>query len=121
MKSNYTLEKTDNCLCITIFETYDKSDFLHYPRLVADVCEQYRIFKVLVNGLNLDRTDVPTMDRFFIGEDIAKTLGSKIKLAVVWPDGHINKFTETVAVNRGSFITVVGTISEAEAWPRKII
>jgi len=121
MKSKYTIEKNNSYLCITISGEYYKSDFLHYPKIVADACERQGIFKVLINGLNLYGTDVPTMDRFFIGENIAITLGSNIKIAVVWPDEHINKFAETVAVNRGSLITVVGKVSEAEAWLMKTI
>lgn len=121
MKSKYTIEKKNSYLCITISGEYDKSDFLRYPKIIADACEEQGIFKVLINGLDVAGTDVPTMDRYFIGEDIAITLGSKIKLAVVWPDKHINKFAETVAVNRGSLITVVGKVSKAEAWLMKTI
>ncbi|MEO7766016.1 MAG: hypothetical protein ABIS01_01275 [Ferruginibacter sp.] len=116
MKSKYVIEKKSDYLSITISGEYEKADFLYYPKIVADACEQHGVFKVLINGLNIAGTDIPTMDRFFIGEDIAKTLGSKIKLAVVWPDEHINKFIETVAVNRGSFMIVVGKVSEAETW-----
>lgn len=56
------------------------------------------------------------MDRFFIAEKLASHIGGKLKLAIVWPEEHINKFAETVAVNRGGIINVVDTIDAAKKW-----
>jgi hypothetical protein len=56
------------------------------------------------------------MDRFFIAENIANLLRARVKLAVVWPKQHINRFAETVAVNRGSSMIVVDTIDAAHRW-----
>ena len=51
-----------------------------------------------------------------MGEKSAKILGYKIKVAVVWPEKHINKFAETVSFNRGGNMYVVGDIKKAIEW-----
>ena len=116
MRSNYLFGKTENYMTLVISGEYDKDDFLSYPQLILDECEKEKLYKILVDGSNLTGTNLPTMDRYFIGETIAKMLGGKVKLAVVWPKKHINKFAETVAVNRGSSIIVVDTIGTAHEW-----
>jgi len=116
MKSEYVIEKKENYLYITVSGEYDKDDFLQYPKLVSEACEKEKIYKVLFNGMNLNGTNAPTMDRYFIGESIALLLGPQIKIAAVWPGNHINKFAETVAVNRGAQILVVGDVESAKDW-----
>ena len=116
MKSELIIERKANFLYYTLSGEYDKNDFLLYPKMVVNACEKEQIYNVLINGLKVNGTNVPTMERYFIGETIAKTLGPKIKLAVVWPREHINKFTENVAVNRGIQILVVGDFETAREW-----
>lgn len=116
MKSEYTMEKRSNYLYFTLSGEYDKEDFLLYPKLVAAACEKEKIYKVLFNGLNLKNTNPPTMDRFIVGENIALILAPMIKLAAVWPEEHITKFAETVAVNRGTEFLIVGDLETAIEW-----
>ena len=56
------------------------------------------------------------MERFLLGEELAKIIKYKIKIAVVWPEKRINRFTETVAFNRGSIMRTFGNIQQAEKW-----
>ncbi len=116
MKSELIIEKKANFLYYTLSGEYDKNDFMLYPKMVADDCEKEQIYNVLINALKVNGTNLPTMDRYFLGETIAKLLGPKIKLAVVWPGQHINKFTENVAVNRGTQILVVSEVETAKIW-----
>lgn len=116
MKSELIIERKANFLYYTLSGEYDKNDFLLYPKMVADACEEEQIYNVLINALKINGTNLPTMDRYFLGETVALLLGPKIKLAVVWPGEHINKFAETVAVNRGTQILVVGDIKTAKEW-----
>jgi len=88
----------------------------YIQKIILDECEKEKKYKILINALNVAGTNIPTMDRFFIGEEIAKVIGPKIKIAVVWPEQDIDKFGETVAVNRGGFIRVLGNIASAEKW-----
>ena len=116
MKSNFLFVKNDSYITLVIAGKYDKEEFLSYPQLVLEQCQKEGVNKVLVDGTSLSGTDVPTMDRFFIGEEIANQLRFKVKVAVVWPKEHINRFTETVAVNRGGLMIVVDTVDAAHNW-----
>ena len=116
MKSEVTIEKNPGFLQLTLTGEYDRNEFLSYPEMVATACKKEGVNKVLINALNLNGTNVPTIDRFNMGETIATLLGPKIKLAIVWPKEHINKLTETVALNRGGRINVVDDMETAQNW-----
>ena len=55
-------------------------------------------------------------DKYNIGEYIARKLSSRTKLAVVDKPENINKFGETVAVNRGAFVRVFSNKEDAVKW-----
>lgn len=116
MKSQYLFDKRENYLVLVITGEYDKDEFMSYPKLILEEAEKENVNKVLVDVLNMDGTDTPIMDRFFLAEKIAAQIGGKVKLAIVWPKKHINKFAETVAVNRGALMNVVHTIDAAQEW-----
>ena len=116
MKSELVIERKSNFLYYTLSGEYEIQDFFSYPAKMVDTCEKEKIFNVLINALNVTGTNLPTMDRYFLGENIAKLLGPKIKLAVAWPGEHIDKFAENVAVNRGTQLLVVGDIETAKEW-----
>lgn len=116
MKSSFCFTSNGTYLTLVISGQYDKEDFLSYPKLILEECEKQKGDKILVDGSNLRGTNIPNMDRFFIAENIANLLRHKVKLAVVWPKQHINKFAETVAVNRGISMIVVDTVDAAHRW-----
>lgn len=95
---------------------YDKMEFLSFGKIIKNECEKENTYKILVNSLDLKGTNTPTMDRFDLGVEIAAVFGSKIKLAAVWPEKDIDRFTETVAVNRGGNIYVAGDMESAKKW-----
>ena len=116
MKSNYKFITNDHYITLVISGEYDKDDFLSYPQLILDKCDTEKADKILVDGSNLGSTNLPTMDRFFIAEKLANLLRGKVKVAVIWPKEHINKFAENVAVNRGTSMIVVDTFEAAHEW-----
>jgi hypothetical protein len=95
---------------------YDILDFKEYFRLVLELCEKENIFKIIVNNLDMKGTDIPMADRYFLGEEIAKVIGSRIKGAVIWPIKDTDRFTETVARNRGGNMQLFGDFESAEKW-----
>jgi anti-anti-sigma regulatory factor len=115
MKSHYLFQKKENHIILVIVGEFDKNEFMTYPKLLLDECKKENVNKVIIDALNLIGTDITTMDRFDVGESIANHLRG-VKLAVVWPKEHINKFTETVAINRVSLINIVDTIDAAQKW-----
>jgi hypothetical protein len=70
--------------------------------------------KVLLDTMNV--SGLSEMEKYFAGEQGAKVLGHKIKIAVVSQPEKINKFMETVAVNRGARLRVFGNEPEAIDW-----
>ena len=93
-----------------------KKIFMTYIDIIQSQCEKENMKKILVDLLNVSDINVPTMDRFYMGEKIAKVLGSKIKIAVVGPKEQINKFGENVAVNRGGRLFVAESFETARHW-----
>lgn len=116
MKSTHSFENKEGYLSLTISGEYDKMDFLAYAKLLKDTCDEERAHKVLVDNLNVIGTNVSTMDRFFLGEQLANVAWGKIKVAVVWPEKDIDKFAENVAINRGAYACVFGDIETAKKW-----
>ena len=116
MKSKYSFEKKENYLLLTITGDYAKEDFIAYADIILEHCEKENFKKILVDTLNVTYTNLATMDRFFIGENLANVLGPKIKLTMVMPKEHINKFAENVAVNRGGKVFVTNSVETAEDW-----
>ena len=95
---------------------YDKGEFLSFPELLRARCEKEGIYKILINGLGVKGSNLSTADRYFIGERIGLIMQNRIKIAVVWPEKSIDKFAETVALNRGGDMLVVGEYEEAVNW-----
>ena len=116
MRSQYTFEKKEHYLLLVISGVYDKLDFLSYPLKIMGECEKEAVNKVLIDGLALKGTDLSTLDRFFVGEAVASTLGNQVKIAVAWPGIDINKLFENVAVNRGCRVCVLDSVEAAKDW-----
>jgi hypothetical protein len=68
----------------------------------------------------LDITEVagtiPVMDMHVLGEHCARVWKLQFRIAVVSPEGGLNKFFENVARNRGVQIAVVPNQGAAIAW-----
>ena len=116
MNFDYSIEKNDNYLYLNISGQFEINEFLNLPALMKAECEKEKIFKVLVNGFNINGTNLSTIDRFSMGERIAHVFSSNTKIAVLWPDKHNNQFAETVAINRGADFRVFGNMEAAKEW-----
>lgn len=116
MKSRYEFEIKESYLLLNVTGTYDLTELLSLPAGVKARCEEEGIFKVLLNCLSLQNTNISTTDRFYLGEKLAQEFKSHIILAVVWPARDIDRFAETVALNRGGNMYVTGNYAEAEEW-----
>jgi hypothetical protein len=116
MAVKYSFEKKQEYLYMILAGEYSKEDLKFYIKMIRDTCAMEKINKVLVNALAINGTDISTMDRFTLGVELAKQLGPKIKIAVIWHESNIDKFAETVAINRGGHIFVVGDMAKGEDW-----
>ena len=116
MKSQYEFEIKEGYLQFNLTGKYDKGEFLSFPELLKTRCEKEGLNRVLINGLAVKGSNLSTTDRYFIGEKIGLVLRNRIKVAVVWPEKSIDKFAETVALNRGGNMLVLSDYVEAVKW-----
>jgi hypothetical protein len=116
MKSHYLFEKENNHLYIKVTGEYDFNDFKTYLKIIYAKCEQEDIFNMIMNALNVEGIDIPTLERYYLGVEAAQELKYKVKLAVVWHKEYTNYLAETVAVNRGGRIKIFDNVESATEW-----
>jgi len=116
MKSTHVIERKAEHLYMTVSGEYNLQDFKTYVKIIRDKCEEEQIFKILMNALDVEGIDIPTIERYFMGIEVAEQLKFKIKLAIVWHNEFINHFGETVAINRGGNIGVFGNFEASMKW-----
>jgi len=116
MESQFLFEVKEGYLQLNITGAYDIDVFLSLPAIIKAKCEKEKMFKVLVNGLDIKDADLTTSDRYFLGEKFGEEFRHYINIAVVWPAIYIDKFAETVALNRGGKMYVTGDFTTAEEW-----
>jgi D-ribose pyranose/furanose isomerase RbsD len=95
---------------------YDFEDFKTYIKIIHAKCETEGIFKILMDILAVKGIDVSTLERYFLGVEVAERLSNRIKLAVVWHQEYTNYITQIVAVNRGGNISVFANTDAALNW-----
>ncbi len=95
---------------------YEFKYFQHLFSIIKTECHNRQIFKAICDTTRARDIFKTEMERFYIGKEIAKQTGYKIKLAVVGKKSNINYFGETVAVNRGAFFKIFSDYKLAEEW-----
>jgi hypothetical protein len=100
------------------FEITGKYSKYKGKKIIEDIFEQ--CVEKKVNRLMVDIRKkigvISDWDRFFFGEFIARVFTYKVKLAVIGKKELINRFSETVAVNRGTQLFIFSEIPEALDW-----
>lgn len=92
--------------------------FEYYKAAIHDgvaLCEQHQLTKLLADARTLD-INIPVLDRFKLGVEMADTLGNTIKFAILVPAEIIDKMGENAAVNRGGRVFVTSSLEQALKW-----
>lgn len=90
----------------------------NYKQAIKDArspCGQYGLTKILAD-IRGRAEQISAADRFEIGLEMAKILGSKIQFAILAPAAIIDKLGENSAVNRGGKIFVTDSMQKAWKW-----
>ena len=116
MKSHYFFEKESNHIKMVVSGEYDFDDFKTYLKIIHAKCENEGIYKIVLDALGVEGIDIPTLERYFIGVEVANQLTGKIKLAVVWHKEYTNYLAREIAVTRGGNVSVFGSIESAIDW-----
>jgi hypothetical protein len=114
LKIQITFEIFDEYLKIHISGENPYAEIEEIIATIKRLADENNRAKVLVDTMKI--SGLSEMEKYFAGEQGAKVLGHKIKTAVVSQPEKINKFMETVAVNRGARLRVFGTEPEALNW-----
>lgn len=114
MKIQITFEVFDEYLKIFISGENPYDEIEEIITTIKKLADENNRTKVFLDTMNV--SGLSEMEKYFAGEQGAKILGHKIKTAVVSAPERINKFMETVAVNRGARLRVFGSESEALNW-----
>jgi hypothetical protein len=115
-ESNYEIELRTDYVYMKIVGVYNSQQFMGLPEIILNECGKVKSEKILVDMLNVDFSNLSTMERYFLGEEFAKVISYHASVAAVVPEKVITKFLETVAINRGANIVVASDFSVAESW-----
>ena len=116
MKINILFENKEDYLYSEVSGDFDATEIMSYIQIVKNKCDEENARKVLISFMGLNGTIDQEIDRYYLGEAIAQIIGYKIKIALVWYERNINKFAETVAVNRGADFRVFSDFGTAKKW-----
>jgi hypothetical protein len=95
---------------------YDFDDFKTYLKIIYAKCENEGVYKIVLDALEVEGIDIPTLERYFLGVEVTEQLHNKIKLAVVWHKEYITYLAQAVAVSEGGQICVFGNKVKALEW-----
>ena len=113
---NYNLIiEEGNYLCFEVFGEYSLVEGKRVLQEIFDKCVCNDACRLLVD-ITKKEGIIPDIDRFFLGEFIAKLFTYEIKFAVIGKKDQINKFSETVAYNRGTRLNIFSDKKEALKW-----
>ncbi|MBT8281783.1 MAG: hypothetical protein KJO16_09405 [Muriicola sp.] len=116
MVSSYSVENKEDHLVIIVEGNYDYWEFLEYPHQILKTCKEYECDKVLVDLSSVKSEEIALIELFFLGEKIAKVLGKRVMLALIWKRESLSDFLVDVATNRSARLKVFDTVKRAEYW-----
>ena len=105
-------------LALKVTGVYSLSDFQVLAQRVKVEAAQHNRKHILVDIAEVSST-VPGLDRFLLGDYVASLWQHSLRVAIVYRAKDIDKFFETVAVNRAAQILVVPDRQAAVAWLTK--
>ena len=116
MVSSFSVEYKKDYLAMIVEGTYDYWDFMQYPQLILKACKEYQCNKMLVDLTPIKAEEIALIELFFLGEKIAKVLGTKVMLALIWKSESLSDFLVDVATNRSARLKVFDNKKRAEYW-----
>ena len=108
-------ENRGGYLFVKINEPYSLKGTFAFLQEFANICNREDVEKALIDILILDER-VSIWDRYQIGEEYVRVVGSKIRVAIVVKRELIDLTTENVVVNRTGRIKVFHEMESALKW-----
>lgn len=108
-------EKRAGYLYLEYSEKYEYRKVIDLAHELEDICRDENHNKVLVKVVGLVE-DIGTLDKFRLAVEMARIIRSPKQIAVLVQEGSIDRFTETVAVNRGLNVRLFNEAVDALKW-----
>lgn len=108
-------ENRGGYLFVKINEPYSLKGTFAFLQEFAETCNREHLEKALIDVLILE-DHISIWDRYQIGEEYVKVVGSKIRVAVVARRNLIDLTMENVVVNRTGRIKVFHETESALKW-----
>jgi len=109
------VELRDGYVAVHISGPYNRASMERMYLRAAEEGRNYGCKRVLIDIRDL-LTPIPNWDRYQLGKIVATAWPRDMRFALIAPSQNINKFFETVAVNRGVQLRTVSTEREALQW-----
>ena len=110
------IKYTPQCAYFKLTGTYKLEKMMELIRSMYERCPGRNIQSLLLDITGLEG-DIPTLDRFTFGTCVAEqNKKNNISLAVLDNKKNIDRFAETVAVNRGVRFFMTSSKDKAVAW-----
>lgn len=111
----HTFENRGDYLFVEITEPITVKVLISAIQEMADFCQREKLNKVLVDMRTVHEA-ISIIDRYTLGVNVAKVIGSKITIAVVAPDAMITRVAENAAVNRYGKLKAFSDMEKALEW-----
>ncbi|HXQ38443.1 MAG TPA: hypothetical protein VN843_30865 [Anaerolineales bacterium] len=108
-------ENRGNYLFVKITESYSLNLALSSLHEFADACKRDHFEKALIDGLKLEGP-ISIWERYQVGEEYARLVGPRIKVALVARRDLIDLTMENVVVNRSGKFKVFHEMAAALKW-----
>ena len=111
----YTFENRGTYLFVEVTDPVNIKELVSAIQGMADYCQHENLNKILIDARPVHER-LSVLDRYTVGVNIAKVIGSKTALALVAREELINHVTENAAVNRYGKLKVFSDMDKAMAW-----
>jgi hypothetical protein len=115
MALSINTQLTETHLKVEFFGDYTFEELVRLIEEIKFTADRAKCDHALIDASGV-RGRMTESEKFFAGSKIAEVFGSKLKAAVVMPEGYVTKMGEMAAVNRGARLLVTESSAEASAW-----
>lgn len=116
MVTTWRYEDSGDYLLVRVVGVYRSgAPSIPSPDEVAAQARVYGRWRVLIDLTALDG-NIPSIDRFTLGETAGRVWRRKLKVAIAARPGTVTRFFENVAVNAGANVQVFEDYAAALEW-----
>ena len=109
------IKRKKGYLSVEYAKPYNIDDLLSFSKEALEISKAEGYKKLFLDISKMPGRIKP-MERYEVGVKAATLFRYKLKVAVLYKTEEINRFAETVALNRGMNVKIFNTKEEAISW-----